>query len=99
MYITNFTHYLDPEGNIPITMPKEARELANFLALVIDASTDYESESGFETGIRCFNEGCEVTIQNEFLFDQNHEIHWKCNKSDNEGLISVLEGSKWDRVQ
>jgi len=35
-------------------MHKDASELANFLALVIDASTDYESELGLETGIRCF---------------------------------------------
>jgi len=34
MYIYNFTHYLNEEGNIPTTTPKEARELANFLAFV-----------------------------------------------------------------
>ncbi len=96
MYITNFTHYLDEDGIIPTTMPEEARELANFLALVIDASTDYESESGFETGIRCFKEGCDGTIQSEFLFDQNHEIHWRCNRCDNEGIISEWEDSRWD---
>ena len=38
-------------------MPKEALELTSFLALVIDASTDYEYESGFETGIRCSIKG------------------------------------------
>jgi hypothetical protein len=38
-------------------MPKEARELDSFLALVIDASTDYKFESGFETGIRCSIKG------------------------------------------
>ena len=77
-------------------MPKEARELANFLALVIDASTDYESENGFETGIRCFNEGCDGTIQSKFLFDQNNEIHWLCPKCGNEGIISEWENCKWD---
>ena len=58
--------------------------------LVIDASTDYESESGFETGIRWFSGGCDGTIQSEFLFDQNHEI-WGCNKCKNEGIISEWE--------
>ena len=96
MYITNFTHYLDEAGNIPKTMPKEARELANFLALVIDATTDYESENGFETSIRCFNEGCDGTIQSIFLFDQNNEIQWRCNKCDNEGILSEWEDSRWD---
>ncbi|MCP4313547.1 MAG: hypothetical protein GY790_20025 [Bacteroidetes bacterium] len=45
------------EENIHTTMPKETRELANFLALVIDVSIDYESESGFKTGIRCSIKG------------------------------------------
>jgi len=30
------THFLNEEGNIPKQMPKEARELASFFALVID---------------------------------------------------------------
>ena len=29
------THYLDEDGNIPTTMHKEARELASFMALVM----------------------------------------------------------------
>jgi len=32
-------HFLDDKGNIPTEMPKEARELASFLALVVDATT------------------------------------------------------------
>ena len=96
MYISNFNHFLNEDGNIPTTMPKEARELANFLALVIDASTDYESENGFETAIRCFNVGCVGSIQSNILFDQNHEIHWQCNKCDNKGIISEWENCRWD---
>lgn len=60
MYVTNFQHYLDEHGNIPTSMPKEARELANFLALLIDdASTgDYDAEPV----IRCIEKGCEGLI-------------------------------------
>ncbi len=96
MYISNFTHFLDEQGNIPTTMPKEARELANFLALIIDAATDYESESGFETAIRCFNRGCEGTVQSIILIDQDYVIHWRCNACENEGIISEWEDSRWD---
>jgi len=39
MYISNLTHSLDEQGNIPKQIPKEAREMANFLALVVDATT------------------------------------------------------------
>ena len=55
MHITNFKHFLNEEGNIPKDMPKEARELANFLALLIDeASTgDYDAEPT----IRCIKKG------------------------------------------
>ena len=96
MYITTFTHFLDEQGNIPKTMPKEARELASFLALVIDATTDYESESGFETGITCFQKGCDGMIQSTILFDQNNEIHWLCPKCKNEGIVSEWEDTEWD---
>ena len=33
------THFLDETGNIPKQMPKEAREMASFLALIVDTST------------------------------------------------------------
>ena len=36
MYMTDLTHVLDESGGIPKSIPKEARELASFLALVID---------------------------------------------------------------
>ncbi len=96
MYITNFSHFLDGEGNIPTAIPKEGRELANFVALVIDASTDTKSKSGTDTGIRCFNVGCDGTIKSEFRSDQDQEIHWWCDKCDNEGVISEWKGTRWD---
>jgi len=96
VYITNFKHFLDEDGNIPKTMHKEARELASFLALVIDESTDYDSESGFETFINCFKGGCDGMIQSEILFDKNNEIHWLCPKCGNEGIISEWEECRWD---
>ena len=36
MYISDMTHFLNEEGNIPKEMPTEARELASFFALVVD---------------------------------------------------------------
>jgi hypothetical protein len=36
MYISNMLHFLDDQGNIPKQMPKEARELAGFHALVVN---------------------------------------------------------------
>jgi hypothetical protein len=39
MYISNMQHFLDETGNIPIQMPKQARELASFMAFVVDTTT------------------------------------------------------------
>ena len=90
------SHFLDEAGNIPKQIPVEARELASFLALVIDATTDYDSESGFNTGIRCFEKGCDGMIHSYILLDNDDEIYWKCPNCKNEGIISEWQGTKWD---
>jgi hypothetical protein len=66
MYITTFTHFLDEEGNIPKKMPKEARELASFHALVVDETTKSKSPVVL-TGIRCFRKICVGTIKSEIF--------------------------------
>jgi hypothetical protein len=93
MYVTNFQHFLDEQGNIPTNMPKEARELANFLALLIDdASTgDYDAEPT----IRCIEEGCEGLIVPTLIEDEN-EIYWVCIACKKKGVITDWRGTKWD---
>ena len=44
MIFSNMTHFLDEEGNIAKEMHKEGRELASFLALVVDATTKIHRE-------------------------------------------------------
>jgi hypothetical protein len=95
MYISNMTHFLDEAGNIPKQMPKEARELANFLALVVDETTKESSSQVIFTTIRCFTKKCEGTINSEFL-KANNEIHWVCSKCQNEGIITDWHNTKWD---
>ena len=95
MYITNMTHFLDESGNIPKQMPKEARELANFLALVVDETTKEPSKSVIHTTIRCFKKKCEGTINSEFI-KENNEIHWVCSKCQNEGILSEWQNTRWD---
>jgi hypothetical protein len=92
MYISNMLHFLDASGNIPKEMPSEAREMASFLALVIDAATRMNSSSGNE--VRCFEEGCDGTISCELA--NQYEIHWKCSTCENEGRISGWQKTKWD---
>ena len=95
MYISNMTHFLDERGNIPKQMPKEARELASFFALVIDTTTQINLSILSSTDIRCFEAGCLGTIKSELLAESN-EIHWLCSKCQNEGRISHWQGTKWN---
>jgi hypothetical protein len=98
MYISNMQHFLDEKGNIPKQMPKEARELASFFALVIDATTKKSPFTLSEIELRCFEQGCLGIIKSEILKESN-EIHWVCSKCQNEGRISNWKLTKWDNRQ
>lgn len=52
------THFLDESGSIAREIPVEARELASFMALFVDASTKLLPAQPITTDIRCFEEGC-----------------------------------------
>jgi len=95
MYISNMQHFLDEQGNIPKQMPKEARELAGFFALVIDATTKNIPFTLIQADIRCFEKGCNGLIKSEVL-KENNEIHWVCSKCQNEGVISGWQKTKWN---
>ena len=94
MYISNMSHFLDKNGNIPKQMPKKARELASFLALVIDTTTKILPAKLTHTNLRCFEKGCQGTARVEIL--PTDEIHWICSRCDNEGKISHWQRTKWD---
>jgi len=55
-------HFQDESGNIPKQMPKQARELASFLALIVDATTKNIPFTLTQTDIRCFEKGCQGLI-------------------------------------
>jgi hypothetical protein len=95
MYITNMRHFLDETGSIPKQMPQEARELASFLALVVDATTKTMPSILTTTDIRCFQKGCHGLIKTAIKHD-NAEIHWYCPECENEGEISEWQKTKWD---
>jgi len=93
MYISDITHFLDEKGNIPIEMPKEAREMANFLALIIDVTTLTKPSTLTNSRIRCFSKGCSGDIKSKLK--NSAEIHWYCPKCENEGIINNWENTKW----
>ncbi len=97
MYISQMPHFLDESGNIPKQLPKQVRELASFMALVVDTSTKTLSSTLTSTEIRCFNKGCHGLIKTA-LMPKNVEIHWYCPDCENEGVISEWQKTKWDNL-
>ena len=96
MYLTNFKHFLDDKTmDIPLQMPQETRERANFFALVIDATTQNSPPTLTETDIHCFEIGCNGKIKTALRL-KNEEINWFCPDCENEGVISEWQGTKWD---
>jgi len=95
MYISDLTHFLNEKGNIPKEMPKEAKEMAGFLAMVVDFTTKTKPSTLTPTGIRCFVKGCYGIIKSTLKPDKQ-EIHWYCPECENEGVISHWQKTKWD---
>ena len=80
-------HFIDESGNIPIKVPKQAREISAFFSLVIDETIKTMPSIFTSTGIRCFRKRCTGIISSEVDLD-NNEIQWKCSKCRNNGTIT-----------
>ncbi len=74
-------------------MPREAREPANFHALVVDETTKLFPARITATDFRCFEQRCEGTTRVEIL--PSNDIHWMCSRCENEWTISLWQGTKW----
>ena len=62
MYISNLTHFLNEKGNIPGEMPREAREMAGFLAMVVDI-TAKNRNTKLATSTLCFSSRYDGLVQ------------------------------------
>jgi hypothetical protein len=88
MYITNFYHLLDEQGNIPKDIPKRARELSNYLALIVDGVTSADADDCF-TGVRCNVKNCPGDVLFS-ISDDMSEIHWYCTDCMNEKELNDI---------
>lgn len=96
MYISNITHFLDEKGDIAQVMPKEAREMASFLSLIIDAATLSKTQN--QTYIRCLDKKCKGII----LFERTDtdRIEWKCTVCNHySGIINGWRGTQFDNTR
>jgi hypothetical protein len=95
MYISDMTHFLDEQGNIAKGMHQEGREMAGFLALIIDQTTKDFEHPVHSSDIRCRIKKCDGKV--EILIDANtEEIKWSCTHCDEDGKISGWQNTKWD---
>ena len=95
MYITNIRHLLDASVKMPEEMPVEARELIDFLKVIIDQTTRTLPQTLTSTGVSCFGKGCEGMIKTAVRPDTT-EIHGYCPECEKEGLINNWQGTNWD---
>jgi hypothetical protein len=97
MYISNLKHFLNKKGDIPREMPPEAREMAGFLVMVVDITTENRNTKLAPSTLRCFNSGCNGLVQTALTPNQI-EIHWYCPDCKEEGIISHWQKTKWDNL-
>ena len=95
-FVTDITHYLDDDGELPVEMPGPARKLASFLALVIDATSQDIPADNHNTNIRCRQDGCTGSIRAS-LMSVNDEITWSCPVCSHNGVIRNWQGTKWNQ--
>ena len=100
MYVTDLTHFLDGKGDIPVGMPREARELASFFALIVDSVTSVfpTTDGGVGTGIRCHSTGCQGKIIGT-LDRRDGPVGWYCPACGDGGTIANWQGTRWDNTE
>ena len=98
MYISDLTHFLNEDGNIPGEMPTEARELAGFLAMIVDITTERQNTKLVPSNLTCTNKGCKGVIDTA-LTPNFKEIHWHCPTCNTEGIIRNWQGTKWNNLK
>jgi hypothetical protein len=96
-YVTDISHYLDTSGELT-EMPGEARRLASFLVLLIDATTQAMPARGHDTRIRCRTRACTGSIQAS-VASKEGDIVWRCPECGHNGVIRNWQGTKWDQTE
>ncbi len=98
-YISNLTHFLDENGNIPEFIPKKHRQFAYFLAMIVDSLTHsaLDHTQPPPDPIRCHARGCKGIIHSTLDLDDD-SIVWECDQCGDYGRISGWQKTKWDNM-
>jgi len=96
-YVTDLRHYLYNDGEIVADMLSEARQLASFLALIVDEASGFVQSKADELNVRCLSEGCPAQIV--AYREENCDIVWFCPLCEQNGVIRNWQGTKRERIQ
>jgi hypothetical protein len=94
-YVTDLQHYLDGDGEIVAQMPEEARQLASFLALLVDEASGDPTLEFTESAVRCRIAECNGQIRASI--NASKEILWQCPICGHNGVIRNWVNTKWDQ--
>ena len=97
-YITDITHFLDETGNIPVSLPKPASQLASFFAIIIDETTRTASEVFNDIELTCAAEDCTGSILSRFE-SETDDIFWNCPDCGSKGVIRNWQNTKWNHLK
>ena len=99
-YITDLRHFLDDDGEIVSDMPKPARELASFLALLTDAVTEAypTTKRSIATGVSCREMGCNDEVTGA-LPSADEPVRWYRMNCGAKGTISGWQGTRWNNLE
>ena len=96
-YVTNLQDFLDIDGEIITDMPVEARQMASFLALVVDEASRRRSAIAAETSLRCKADDCHGQVLGSLR--KPDEVIWECRVCGMNGVIRNWKDTKWDQSQ
>ena len=97
-FVTNIQHFLDKNGAIPESMPRQARKFIENLGTIVACVTGQPSASP-KTVVPCWNKInsklCSGKIASGIDLGSLN-ILWHCLKCGDNGLISHWEHIFWD---
>ena len=93
MYIINFQHFLDENGDIYTEGHIQATRLASFVSLIVDEASMYDYDA--EPTIPCNQKGCTGLVVTG-VDPETEDVYWICPICKMEGRVSNWKNTKWD---
>lgn len=95
MFVSNFNHFLDADGNIPQSDNKTWKQFAHFNVMIVDVVTQNNFNGLLPTYLTCYKKRCKGKIH-AGISDEDNSIVWACTGCRNSGIITEWQGSRWD---